>query len=58
VAAEWDTLLEEDKQAHIAFMQRLVLDPPVKPDYYRAASLMVAVYYFDASVMLVITQNE
>ena len=29
VAAEWDALSEEDKQAHIAFMQHLVLDPPL-----------------------------
>jgi hypothetical protein len=27
VAAAWDGLSEEDKQAHIGFMQRLVLDP-------------------------------
>ena|SRR5438128_889280 len=29
VAAEWDTLPDEEKQAHIEFMQQLVLDPPL-----------------------------
>ena len=29
VAAEWDALSDEDKQAHIAFMQQLALDPPL-----------------------------
>jgi hypothetical protein len=28
VAAEWDALSEEDKQAHIDGMHRLVLEPP------------------------------
>ena len=27
--AEWDALSDEDKQAHIAFMQQLILDPPL-----------------------------
>lgn len=29
LAAEWDTLPEEEKQAHIRFMHNLVLDPPL-----------------------------
>jgi hypothetical protein len=29
VAAECDALSDEDKQAHITFMQQLVLDPPL-----------------------------
>jgi hypothetical protein len=29
LAAEWDTLPEEEKQAHIRFMHRLVLEPPL-----------------------------
>ena len=29
VAAEWDTLSDEDKQRHIDDMQHLVLDPPL-----------------------------
>jgi len=29
VAAEWDVLSDEDKQAHIDSMQRLVLNPPL-----------------------------
>lgn len=29
VAVKWDVLSEEDKQAHIGFMQQLVLDPPL-----------------------------
>ena len=29
VAAEWDALSDEDKQAHIDNMQHLVLDPPL-----------------------------
>jgi hypothetical protein len=29
LAAEWDALPEEEKQAHIRFMHRLVLDPPL-----------------------------
>jgi hypothetical protein len=29
VAAEWDALSDEDKQAHIDSMQRLDLDPPL-----------------------------
>jgi hypothetical protein len=29
LAAEWDALLEEEKQAHIRFMHSLVLDPPL-----------------------------
>lgn len=29
LAAEWDALPEEEKQAHIHFMHHLVLDPPL-----------------------------
>jgi hypothetical protein len=29
LAAEWDALPEEEKQAHIHFMHSLVLDPPL-----------------------------
>ena len=29
LAAEWDALSEAEKQAHIRFMQNLVLDPPL-----------------------------
>ena len=29
VAAEWDALSDEEKQAHIDAMQHLVLDPPL-----------------------------
>ena len=29
VAAEWEALSEADKQAHLAFMHRLILDPPL-----------------------------
>lgn len=29
LAAEWDMLSEEEKQAHICFMHDLVLDPPL-----------------------------
>jgi len=29
LAAEWDALPEEEKQAHIHFMHNLVLDPPL-----------------------------
>lgn len=29
LAAEWDTLPEEEKQAHIRVMHNLVLDPPL-----------------------------
>lgn len=29
LAAEWDTLSEDAKQAHIRFMHHLVLDPPL-----------------------------
>lgn len=29
LAAEWDMLSEEEKQAHICFMPELVLDPPL-----------------------------
>ena len=29
LAAEWDTLSEEEKQAHIRFMHSLVLTPPL-----------------------------
>ncbi|MFQ5614259.1 MAG: hypothetical protein ACE5H9_19220 [Anaerolineae bacterium] len=29
LAAEWDALSEEEKQAHIRFMRGLVLDPPL-----------------------------
>ena len=29
LAAEWDTLAEEEKQAHIHFMHSLVLTPPL-----------------------------
>jgi hypothetical protein len=29
LAAEWDALPEEEKQAHIRFMRCLVLDPPL-----------------------------
>jgi hypothetical protein len=29
VAAEWDALSDEDKQAHIDSIQRLALDPPL-----------------------------
>lgn len=29
LAAEWDALPEEEKQAHIRFMDGLVLDPPL-----------------------------
>lgn len=29
LAAEWDALPEEEKQAHIRFMRSLVLDPPL-----------------------------
>jgi len=29
LAAEWDALSEEEKEAHIRFMRSLVLDPPL-----------------------------
>lgn len=29
LAAEWDALPEEEKQAHVRFMRSLVLDPPL-----------------------------
>ncbi|MCR4408273.1 MAG: hypothetical protein NUW24_15370 [Anaerolineae bacterium] len=29
LAAEWDALPEEEKEAHIRFMRSLVLDPPL-----------------------------
>ena len=29
LAAEWDALPDEEKQAHIRFMRSLVLDPPL-----------------------------
>lgn len=29
LAAQWDALPEEEKQAHIEFMRSLVLDPPL-----------------------------
>ena len=29
LAAEWDALPEEEKQAHIHFMHSLILDPPL-----------------------------
>ncbi|MGB9775214.1 MAG: hypothetical protein ACPLYD_00115 [Anaerolineae bacterium] len=29
LAAEWDALSEEEKEAHIRFMRTLVLDPPL-----------------------------
>jgi hypothetical protein len=29
MAAEWDTLPEDEKQRHIEHMRRLVLDPPL-----------------------------
>jgi hypothetical protein len=29
LAAEWDALPEEEKQAHIRFMHSLILDPPL-----------------------------
>jgi len=29
LAAEWDMLSKEEKQAHICFMHELVLDPPL-----------------------------
>ncbi len=29
LAAEWDALPEEEKQAHIRFMRSLILDPPL-----------------------------
>jgi len=29
LAAEWEALPEEEKQAHISFMHSLVLDPPL-----------------------------
>jgi len=29
LAAEWDTLSEEEKQAHIRFMHSLALTPPL-----------------------------
>lgn len=29
LAAEWDTLIDDEKQAHLDFMHRLQLDPPL-----------------------------